>query len=111
MDGLPNRVPPTRAQWLMHEIGEFLAADATDEQRHEVARLALRNGHHSTAGCGRVTTSEDWPFGLQCAEQMTVPARARLHAAARDAGVAVQAASDLSRGSAARGRGSHRPGG
>ncbi len=62
----------------------------------------------ATAGCGRVTTSDDWPFGLGCAEQMTVPARSRLRVAARDAGVEVRPAPQISRGSAATDRGSRR---
>lgn len=65
----------------------------------------------STAGCGRVTTSDDWAFGLRCAEQMTVPARERLRTAAHDAGVDVRPAAQLSRGSAARDRSSRRPDG
>ena len=38
-----------------------------------------------TAQSGSVTANERWPFGLACAEQMTLPARARLDAVALDA--------------------------
>ncbi len=38
-----------------------------------------------TAQSGSVTANERWPFGLACAERMTLPAPARLHAVAPDA--------------------------
>jgi hypothetical protein len=172
MDWCPDDVPSSRAAWLMHEIGTFLAEDADDATRDATARTALRNGHRdfaaftasrclpeevvgvqvfvarggrvthrawyrrvpspigllvlcstvcdagdevslvqSTAGCGRVTTSESWPFGLACAEQMTVPARYRLHTAAREKGLDVVPAEQVTRGSAATDRGSRPPDG
>ncbi len=43
-----------------------------------------RNGatvqvRQTTAGCGTVTVEERWPFGMDEASEMTIPAIARLH--------------------------------
>ena len=136
-----------RAEWLVEEIGAYLAADAPLEERSTIARTALRNSHASfsrfvesrldpyavvgtevairrrnghlcrfayaeppgpvsflvfcaancadgdevtvrqvTALAGTVGTTESWPFGLACAEQMTLPAGARLVADAVSSG-------------------------
>jgi hypothetical protein len=82
-------------------IGLLVLCSSVCETGDEVSLV------QSTAGCGRVTTSEHWPFGLGCAEQMTVPARYRLHSAARDAGVDVVPIAPVTRGSAATDTGLH----
>lgn len=59
-----------------------------------------------TASLARVTGEDVWPFGLETAEQMSIPATVRVRAAAAGAGTAAlggPADETVSRGSAARG--------
>jgi len=59
------RVPPGPVALLV-----FCAANCAPGDRVTVRQV--------TAGAGAVCTEEAWPFGLETAERMTVPAPARL---------------------------------
>lgn len=71
-----------RARWLLSEIGTYvLGPHASEGECHDAARRTLRKGHpafQSFVDSRLVCTEERWPFDLDCAERMTVPARSQL---------------------------------